>query len=151
MVVCSYLGIQNISRRYVLLRSKSTFLNRSRGHLSLCCYRCFIKVLALNFFLERSNLKKKWSMCVCIDHRLLLCTSFSRYGKETTKSYTTLADLDINFHYPNHGHDVKNTRRTLERLEAPATSLSSFRLRLLQWEHPIQQHGMSFILQLRPK
>ena len=42
-------------------------------------------------------------MCVCIDHRLLLCTSFSRYGKETTKYYTTLADLDIHFHYPNHG------------------------------------------------
>ena len=98
-MVCSY-----TEYLYILLRSKSTFLNRSRGHLSLCCYRCFINVLALNFFLERSNLKKKWSMCVCIDHRLLLCASFSRYGKETTKYYTTLADLNINFHlYPNHG------------------------------------------------
>ena len=84
---------------YILLRSKSTFLNRSRGHLSLCCYRCFINVLALNFFFGKVKPEKKWSMCVCIDHRLLLCASFSRYGKETTKYYTTLADLNINFHY----------------------------------------------------
>ena len=87
---------------YILLRSKSTFLNHSRGHLSLCCYRCFINVLALNFFLERSNLKKS-DPCV---FALIIDCFYVRHlvgmEKKLLKS-TTLADLCINFHYQNYG------------------------------------------------
>ena len=81
---------------YILLRSKSTFLNHSRGHLSLCCYRCFINVLALNFFLERSNLKKS-DPCV---FALIIDCFYVRHlvGMEKKLlSSTNSADLSIFF------------------------------------------------------